>query len=99
MALAAHSDEAVLAVGWIFLVHLFYAHLHPAIFPFNKAIFTGKVPLERYREEHPLEVLDESSSAVAEADRLVRQAAAPAEPAGADVYIGPRPGAGESGGE
>ncbi len=99
VALAAHSDEAVLAVGWIFLVHLFYAHLHPAIFPFNKSIFTGKVPLERYREEHPLEVLDESASAVAEADRLVRQAAAPAEPASADVYTAPRPGAGEAGEE
>ncbi len=99
VALAAHSDEAVLAVGWIFLVHLFYAHVHPSVFPFNKSIFTGRVPLERYREEHPLEQLDESASAVAEADRLVRQAAAPAEPASVDVYTPSRPGAGESGGE
>ena len=55
VALAAHSDEAVLAVGWIFLVHLFYAHLAPAIFPFNTSIFTGRVPRERYKEEHPLD--------------------------------------------
>jgi len=55
VALAAHSDEAVLAVGWIFIVHLFYAHLAPRVFPFNTSIFTGKVPRERYREEHPLD--------------------------------------------
>ena len=55
VALAAHSDEALLAVGWIFVVHFFYAHLVPRIFPFNTSIFTGKVSTERYIEEHPLE--------------------------------------------
>ncbi|MBI4318397.1 MAG: hypothetical protein HY675_07895 [Chloroflexi bacterium] len=55
VALAAHSDEAVLAVGWIFVVHFFYAHLVPHIFPFNSSIFTGRVPKSRYKEEHPLE--------------------------------------------
>ena len=75
VAMAAHSDEAVLAVGWICLVHLFYAHLAPSIFPFNTAIFTGKVPLERYREEHPLEMeATETPVVVAEALRVVRQA-------------------------
>lgn len=99
VALAAHSDEALLAVAWIFLVHLFYAHLHPAHFPFNTSIFTGKVPLERYREEHPLEQLDEAPSAVAEAARLVREAAALAEPASGNLYTAPRPRAGETGEE
>ncbi|MCL4370798.1 MAG: hypothetical protein M1380_07795 [Chloroflexi bacterium] len=55
VALAAHSDEAILAIGWIFIVHLFYAHLAPHIFPFNTSIFTGKVSRARYREEHPLD--------------------------------------------
>ncbi|MBI4295429.1 MAG: hypothetical protein HY669_04600 [Chloroflexi bacterium] len=54
-ALVAHSDEAILAVSWIVIVHLFFAHLAPNIFPFNKSIFTGKVPRERYQHEHPLE--------------------------------------------
>ncbi|MDP2948237.1 MAG: hypothetical protein Q8P22_01700 [Chloroflexota bacterium] len=54
-ALRAHSDEALLAVTWIFVVHLFYAHLTPRIFPFNPAIFTGRIPAPRYQEEHPLE--------------------------------------------
>ncbi len=54
-ALVAHSDEAVLAVGWILIVHMYFAHLHPLVFPMNKAIFTGKVPMHQYREEHALE--------------------------------------------
>jgi formate dehydrogenase subunit gamma len=54
-ALVAHSDEAILAVGWILIVHMYFAHLHPLVFPMNKAIFTGKVPMHHYRQEHPLE--------------------------------------------
>lgn len=55
LSLVAHSDEAILAVGWIFLVHFFFNHLSPGLFPLNKSIFTGKVPRERYKREHPLE--------------------------------------------
>lgn len=55
VALVAHSDEAILAVGWILIVHMFFAHLSPSIFPFNNSIFTGTVPVAKYKEEHPLE--------------------------------------------
>ncbi len=55
VALTAHSHEAVLALGWIFLVHVFFNHFSPGVFPLNKSIFTGKVPEERYKREHPLE--------------------------------------------
>ncbi len=55
-ALIAHSDEAVLAVLWIFIVHLFFVHLNPRFFPLNRAIFTGKMPSHLYAEEHPLEL-------------------------------------------
>jgi cytochrome b subunit of formate dehydrogenase len=51
----AHSDEALLAVTWITVVHIFYAHLAPRVFPFNTSIFSGRVPASRYRHEHPLE--------------------------------------------
>jgi len=51
----AHSDEALLAVTWIAVVHIFYAHLAPRVFPFNTSIFSGRVPASRYRHEHPLE--------------------------------------------
>ncbi len=56
VALVAHSDEAVLAVAWILIVHFFFGHLAPGVFPLNKSIFTGRVPRERYRLEHPLDV-------------------------------------------
>ncbi len=54
-ALVAHSDEAMLALTWIFVVHIFFNHFAPGVFPINTSIFTGKVSKERYRREHPLE--------------------------------------------
>jgi len=54
-ALVAHSDEAMLALIWIFMVHIFFNHFTPGVFPVNISMFTGKVPKERYRREHPLE--------------------------------------------
>lgn len=52
---AVHSDEAMLAVGWIVIAHIFYVHLSPRVFPFNTSIFTGRLRGEHYEEEHPLE--------------------------------------------
>ena len=57
-----HSDEAVLAVCWIGIVHMFNAHLAPWVFPFNPTIFTGKLSRERYAEDHPLEYAEIMSS-------------------------------------
>ncbi len=54
-ALVAHSDEAMLALTWIFVVHIFFNHFTPGIFPLNTSIFTGKVSRERYKKEHTLE--------------------------------------------
>ncbi|MDZ4246060.1 MAG: cytochrome b/b6 domain-containing protein [Dehalococcoidia bacterium] len=54
-ALVAHSDEAMLALTWIFMVHIFFNHFSPGVFPINTSIFTGKVARERYRREHTLE--------------------------------------------
>jgi cytochrome b subunit of formate dehydrogenase len=50
-----HSDEALLAVGFIFVFHFFHAHLRPESFPFDPVIFTGRMPLDRFREERPVE--------------------------------------------
>jgi cytochrome b subunit of formate dehydrogenase len=50
-----HSDEALLAVGFIFIVHLFNTHIQFAKFPLNKVMFTGRVPEEELRHERPLE--------------------------------------------
>jgi cytochrome b subunit of formate dehydrogenase len=54
-AMVAHSDEAMLALLWIFMVHIFFNHFTPGIFPLNTSIFTGKMPHEIYRREHPVE--------------------------------------------
>ncbi len=54
-AYIVHSDEALLATGFIFIFHFFHTHLRPESFPMDIVIFTGKVPLERFREERPLE--------------------------------------------
>ncbi len=54
-ALVAHSDEAMLALTWIFVVHIFFSHFAPGSFPANTSIFTGRVAREKYRKEHPIE--------------------------------------------
>ncbi|HHJ52897.1 MAG TPA: hypothetical protein ENJ89_06855 [Caldithrix abyssi] len=55
VATIIHSDEALLAVGFIFTVHFFNTHLRPEAFPMDKVIFTGLVPLEEYKKERPYE--------------------------------------------
>jgi formate dehydrogenase subunit gamma len=55
VAFTAHSHEAMLALLWIFLVHVFFNHFTPGVFPLNKSIFTGKVPEDRYRRDHAIE--------------------------------------------
>ncbi len=55
VATIIHSDEALLAVGFIFTVHFFNTHLRPESFPMDKVIFTGLVPLEEYKKERPEE--------------------------------------------
>jgi cytochrome b subunit of formate dehydrogenase len=56
IALVIHSNEALLAMGVIFIfVHFFSAHLKPESFPIDKVIFTGSVPIEDYMKERPLE--------------------------------------------
>jgi len=53
VATIVHSDEALLAAGFIFTVHFFNTHLRPETFPMDKVIFTGLVPLGEYRIERP----------------------------------------------
>ena len=50
-----HSDEALLATGFIFLFHFFHTHLRPESFPLDPVVFTGRVPLERFKEERPVD--------------------------------------------
>lgn len=50
-----HSEEALLATGFIFVFHFFHTHLRPEAFPMDPVIFTGRVRLETFREERPRE--------------------------------------------
>ncbi|HZY03089.1 MAG TPA: cytochrome b/b6 domain-containing protein [Anaeromyxobacteraceae bacterium] len=55
-AKVAHSNEGLLAFLVITIWHIFNAHLHPDVFPFDTSIFTGKISRERMEHEHPLEL-------------------------------------------
>ena len=46
VATIIHSDEALLAVGFIFTVHFFNTHFRPEKFPMDMAMFTGRVDVE-----------------------------------------------------
>jgi hypothetical protein len=54
-AYVIHSDEALLATGFIFVFHFFHTHLRPESFPMDTVIFTGKMSLARFKSERPLE--------------------------------------------
>ena len=55
VATIIHSDEALLAVGFIFTVHFFNTHLRPEKFPMDIVIFTGRMSLEEFKHDKPAE--------------------------------------------
>ena len=55
VATIIHSDEALLAAGFIFTVHFFNTHLRPEKFPMDIVIFTGYMTLEEFKEDRPAE--------------------------------------------
>ena len=55
VAAIIHSDEALLATGFIFTIHFFNTHLRPEKFPMDIVIFTGRIPLEEFKLDRPAE--------------------------------------------
>jgi cytochrome b subunit of formate dehydrogenase len=55
VATIIHSDEALLATGFIFTVHFFNTHLRPEKFPMDITVFTGRMPLEELKRDKPRE--------------------------------------------
>lgn len=53
VAMLVHSDEALLAIGFIFTFHFFHNHLRPENFPLDPVMFTGRMTLEKFRAERP----------------------------------------------
>jgi cytochrome b subunit of formate dehydrogenase len=55
VATIIHSDEALLATGFIFTVHFFNTHLRPEKFPMDIVVFTGRVPVPEFKRDKPAE--------------------------------------------
>lgn len=51
----AHSDEALLATLAIVVWHFYNVHFNPKRFPGSLTWWHGKISLEEFKEEHPLE--------------------------------------------
>jgi hypothetical protein len=51
VATIIHSDEALLATGFIFTVHFFNTHGRPEKFPMDFVIFNGQLPKHEFVEE------------------------------------------------
>ena len=51
VATIVHSDEALLATGFIFSVHFFNTHLRPEKFPMDFVVFNGEMEKEEFVEE------------------------------------------------
>ncbi len=58
IATILHSDEALLAVAFIFTVHFFNTHFRPDKFPMDPVIFTGRVTVEEFKRDKPAEYED-----------------------------------------
>ncbi len=55
IAREAHSDEALLATLAIVIWHFYNVHFNPKRFPGSLTWWHGKIPIEEFKEEHPLE--------------------------------------------
>jgi cytochrome b subunit of formate dehydrogenase/uncharacterized protein with PIN domain len=55
VATTIHSDEALLATSFIFVVHFFNTHFRPEKFPMDTVIFTEGMPLEEFQRDRPRE--------------------------------------------
>jgi cytochrome b subunit of formate dehydrogenase len=55
VATTIHSDEALLATSFIFVVHFFNTHFRPEKFPMDTVIFTEGMPLEEFKRDRPRE--------------------------------------------
>ena len=55
VATIIHSDEALLATGFIFTIHFFNTHFRPDRFPMDPVIFTGRMTMEEFKEDRPRE--------------------------------------------
>jgi cytochrome b subunit of formate dehydrogenase len=53
VAFWVHKIEAILAMGHVFIIHFFIAHLRPHAFPMDRSMFEGSVDLAATHHEKP----------------------------------------------
>jgi cytochrome b subunit of formate dehydrogenase len=53
VATVFHGYEALIAAGFIFVVHFFNVHLRPDKFPLDAVMFHGRATMDYMEEEHP----------------------------------------------
>jgi len=53
VATIIHSDEALLATGFIFTIHFFNTHFRPEKFPMDTVVFTGRMSVEELKHDKP----------------------------------------------
>lgn len=53
VATIVHSDEALLAAGFIFTVHFFNTHFRPEKFPMDTVIFSGQISVKELEFDRP----------------------------------------------
>ncbi len=53
VATIIHSDEALLAVGFIFTIHFFNTHFRPDKFPLDPVMFSGRVTVDELKYDKP----------------------------------------------
>ena len=58
VATIIHSDEALLATGFIFTVHFFNTHFRLDKFPMDPVMFTGRISVEELKYDKPGEYED-----------------------------------------
>jgi len=80
-ALTIHWYEAVLATLAIVVWHLYGVMFDPDAYPMNWAWFDGKMSIEQYEHEHPLDLLAIEKANTSE-EPVAEAAAAPVEAEG-----------------
>ena len=81
VATVIHSDEALLATGFIFTIHFFNTHFRPEKFPIDTVVFTGGMPLEEFKQDRPREYRE-----LVESGRLEEMLMPPPSPMMAKIW-------------
>ena len=84
VAITIHWYEAILATLAIVVWHLYSVIFDPDAYPMNWAWYDGKMSIEHYEHEHPLDVLaiEKAKGSEEEAEPAEAEAEEEAEPAG-----------------